>query len=446
MKIKKTLIYCIGWFGLCASSLIAGKGNPETFFRVAEEPKELPEDRIYPHGRQFLFSFYSVGGGVNAEGKHSALPEEEVQREFERYKNAGLRVFGPQYEMNGRALEDAAKHGLQVIYDVRHPINFHADGGRKIAIDPEEIRKETQKLMSEAVKDDNVVIWYLRPEELRPWRPNEMKFLEVATTAIRENDPLGRPIWIYDPGHSSASRLASIAPWVDYLGKGMYTNYASMKESRIWVRWSMEQEMEAIRLIESDTVPLAVPELFHSARRGPLSEEDIALIPSWVRHDTYLSLVHGAKGVVVFSARKRPSLPEEVWESYYGSYFQVADELRGELALGQVFLFGEPRDEIQVDVVEGPEELEFLYASGGVKEPITYPSVSHLDVAYGQVRYLFVVNSANEPVRLAVGGMPFAAVQAESLFDAYPAFDIAEGEFEVTLAPLEVKVYKLSRR
>lgn len=421
--------------------------DPVRFFAAAPEaPASLSETEYYPAGKNFLFSFFSVGAGVNEEGKHAALPEDQVQQEFRRYREAGLDTMGPQYEMNDRAREDARQHGLKLIYMLRYPINFHVEGGGRIEVNPKEVREGIRELMKEVVEDDNISIWYLHPEELRPWRKNEMQFLEAASRAIREFDPLKRPIWIYDPAHSTAGRLASIAPWVDYLGKGMYTNYASKKDSRIWVRWSMEQQIEAIRRAESQTTPLAVPELFYSARRGPFPEEDFAKVADWVRHDLYLSLACGAKGVVVFSARKRPAIPDEVWESYYSTYLQVADELRGEKQLANVFLFGEERQDIQVDVLEGPERVELLYPSGGVKEPIDYPSVTHLDVAYGNHRYLLLVNSANEPVRVMAGGFPYAAVRAESLLDGREAFDVGEGEFETELAPLEVQFYRISQR
>lgn len=418
--------------------------NPDLFFKPAAPAPDLPEDRYYPQGKKFIYTFYSLGAWVNPEtNNHEAMSEPEIQKSFQEYKAAGFDLFGPQYEMNARALEDAAQHGLNSVYTIKFPINFH---DKQLAVvNPEEVREHIMNEVKAVMDNSDIAIWYLTPEELRPWRKNEMLYLETASKAIRDADTHKRPILMYDPAHASANRLSSIAPWVDYLAKGMYTNYASMRDSRIWVRWSMEQELEAIRNANPQGTPLAVPEMF-SSRKQNLTDEDIQLIPDWVRHDTYLSLVSGAKGVVVFSMRKRPSLPEPAWNAYRDANFQIASELMGDLNLSQVFLFGEPRDEVQIDVVEGPDEVELLFPSGGVKDPLTYSSVNFLDVAYGDARYLFLVNSANEAVKVMAGGFPYDAAVAETLFDDRPSFNIAEGEFEITLQPLEVKAYRFTRR
>lgn len=414
------------------------------FFKPAAPAPDLPSDRYYPQGKKFIFTFYSVGAWVNPEtNSHEAMSEPEIQKAFQEYKAAGLTLFGPQYEMNERALKDAAQHDLDSLYTIKYPINFHDK--QPAVVNPEEIREYIMNEVKAVMDNPGIAIWYLAPEELRPWRKNEMLYLETASKAIRDADTHGRPILMYDPAHATANRLSSIAPWVDYLAKGMYTNYASMRDNRIWVRWSMEQETEAISRANPQATPLAVPEMF-SSRKQALTDEDLPLISDWVRHDSYLSLVSGAKGIVVFSMRKRPSLPEPAWNAYRDAYYQLASELTGELNLAQVFLFGEPRDEIQIDVVEGPSEVELLFPNGGVKDPVPYSSVNFLDVAYEDARYLFLVNSANEEVKVMAGGFPYDATLAETLFDERPSFNIAEGEFEITLKPLEVKAYRFTRR
>ena len=284
-----------------------------------------------------------------------------------------------------------------------------------------------------------IVCWNLHPEEIRPWRKNEIEYLEVASKAIRDNDPFKRPIWTYDPAHANAKRLSKIAPSVDYLAKGMYTNYAGRKNARVFCRWTIEQEIEAFKLAGKEGIPLALPEMFQQP-----AEEELEKIPAWVKHDVYLGLVSGAKGIVVFSARKRPKFP--AYDTYFNAYVEVGKQLLGPMRLADVFLFGERRNDLLVEVTDGPAEIEFVFASGGVKEPIKYPSLAHLDVALGNDRYLFVVNSANEPVTASIGGMPYNAVRAVSLLDNAEPIDVAEGEFEYRFAPLEVKAFKLERR
>lgn len=445
MFIRKLTLSCISALLLQLPAANAQLGSdPDLFFKPAPSTPDLPADRYYPQGKKFIFTFYSVGAWVNPEtNAHEAMAENEVQQAFKDYKAAGFDLFGPQYEMNARMLEDAKQHNLSAVYTIKYPVNFH--GKEPVNINPDEVREFITKEVKAVMDNPNIAIWYITPEELRYWRKNEMLYLETASKAIREADVHKRPILIYDPAHANAKRLVHIAPWVDYLAKGMYTNYASMRDSRIWVRWSMEQEIEAIREANPQGTPLAVPEMFAS-RKTELNDELIQKIPDWVRHDAYLSLISGAKGIVVFSMRKRPSLPEPAWQAYRDTYFELAEELLGKPNLSQVFLFGEPRNEIQIDVVDGPQEVELLFPSGGVKDPITYPSVNYSDLAYGKDRYLFLVNSSDQAVRIMAGGFPYAAAKAETLFDDRAPFDIAEGEFEITLQPLEVKAYRFTRR
>ena len=274
----------------------------------------------------------------------------------------------------------------------------------------EAVRERIGAQVREAAQNDRVAWWYLKPEELRSWRRHELAYLEAAARTIRENDPRKRPVWMYDPGHRNAAGLAQTARHLDIVGKGMYVNYAGMKDSRVWCRWTIEQQIQAIAEANPGAMPLAVPEMFR-----PPEESDLALIPSWVRHDVYCALVAGAKGVVVFSfARRENFAPAR--EIYLESYLRVAEELCGDANLGQVFLFGERRNQLRVAVTAGSPTVVMPFGSGGVKEPIEYPSVSYLEAAYDNENFLFLVNSAREAVRVEVSGLPDAGVAAADAF------------------------------
>ncbi len=421
----------------------AARPDPEVFFKPGPEmPAGLSAERLFPKGRLFPFSFFSVGGGSEVK-INELLPEPEVQKEFAHYKTLGIPLFGPQYELNERSLADAEQHDLKVAYTVGLPMKFHdrtKEGGGPLTLTPEEITQEVTQQVKAVVGNPRVALWYLRPEELRPWRKAEMAYLEAASKAIRAADPEGRPIWIYDPAHASAKRMAAIAPWVDFVGKGMYTNYVSQQKDRIFCRWTIEQEQEAIRLAGAKAYPVSVPEMF----RQP-EEADLPLIPTWVRHDLYLSLVSGAKGVFVFSARRRPNFPAR--EAYLSAYAAEAPRLLGPLKLGELFLFGEAREDLVVDVTDGPATVSFIYPSGGVKEAMEYPSLTYKRLALGGRHFLFIVNSAQEPVEASVGGLPFNALRAVNVLEPEaPAIEAAEGEFPLRFAPLEVKIIEFQRK
>lgn len=410
--------------------------DPKKFWREAPlAPKDLPADRLYPAGRKFLFTFYSVGGGIDSA---RPLREAEVQKIFSDYRKHGFEIIGPQYEMSPRALKDAAVHDFQVVQSVglsKDEVKRSKPGEEPSL---EECRQQIIAQVKAVADDPKIILWDLKPEELRPWRKREIAYLAMASEAIRDADPLKRPIYHYAPGHFTAKQLQSLAPHVDILGKGMYVNYSSQKQSRIWCKWTIDQEIEAIRASDSKAIPVAVTEMFQQPEANELE-----LIPSWVRHDVYLSMVSGAKGVIVFSMRKRENF--EAWQAYYDAYQKVAAELLGEGGLAEAFLFGERREDLRVEITEGPETVEMTFRQADVKEPIRYPSVHTAELVYGKKRYFVAVNSSNETVKAMVVGFPYDSAQALASDEKVPV-PIAEGEFSATFAPLETKIWRISQK
>jgi len=417
---------------LVAAANSSGAQNPslKDFFRPAPDlAAAYRADKVYPQGRIFPMTMFSVGG--TSGGK---APEKDLQAALKRYKAYGFTMMGPQYELNDRILDDAKAHGLKVLYTVGMPLNFHAKTPPKFTAQDVENAIKTQVL--KVAKNPQIGWWYLQPEELRHWRKNEMMYLETAVDTIHRTDPLKRPVWMYDPGHRVADGLSHTAKRLDLCGKGIYTNYSGQRDSRIWIRWSIEQEIEGIKKAGASAIPIAVPEMFQQP-----DAEHLAMIPKWVRHDVYLSLVAGARGVVVFSLRKRPKFAAH--EAYYSAYGQVARELCLEPGLGQVFLFGERRKDIRIEVLQGPKQIPPKEGTGGIRPPARkYPPVSILDAAHKSGRYLFAVNSANTPVRIRVKGLPGERILGEGVFGRTQPLEIKQGTFELQFAPLDVKAIR----
>jgi len=306
-------------------------------------------------------------------------------------------------------------------------------GEEPLDLTPDEVRTSIQEQVRPVVDSPEIAWWYIQPEELRFWRGNEMAYLDAATQAIRDADPQHRPIWMYAPGHRDAQTLTHTVKRLDVCGKGMYTNYSGRQNARVWVRWTIEQELEAIAEANPAAIPIAVPEMFSQP-----DEDQLHWIPAWIRHDMYLSLISGAKGAVVFSMRERDGF--DAHEAYYQAYAQVARELSGEGGLGQVFLFGERRGDLDVRVTEGPSSLALAF--GDQPENLNveeYPTVSHLDVAHGARRYLFAANSSYDHVRVLVSGLPEGPIAARDVFD--PAAEpllVENGVLDLYFKPLAV--------
>jgi hypothetical protein len=364
-----------------------------------------PHTSIYPKGKQLLFSAYTI-----------REPELSIA------KSVGFSAIGPYHGNNKHLhLKQASDAFLPLIYSVGPKLNF--DNG---PIDQDALLKAIATEIRQVATLDNIALWNIRNEELRYWKPAEMKWLEGLTTTIRENDPQRRPIMMYEPNHRRADELLITGQYLDIVSKGSYTNFVGLKQSRTWLRWSMEQSMAVANA--TGNVPIAVLWM----ARDQEADDDIAAIPRWVRHDVYLSLVSGAKGILIYSAfNRRPGFSKHFSE-FFNAYAAAANELNGPAQLGQVFLFGEQREDLVVRQTSGPQSQEFVYRDRQHSYPVVHSSQRELNGRH----YLFIVNSANNPISVSIDGLD----TNQSVIDAFSEqpVTIADG---LSLAPLEVRAF-----
>lgn len=233
------------------------------------------------------------------------------------------------------------------------------------------------------------------PEELRYWKPAELEYLKIGYDAIKKADPRKRPVWMYEPGHRTATALAKLLPWQDISGKGMYTNYSSRMDERIWTRWTMEQQNEAIRMINSNAMSMAIPEMF---QQPPVDR--IADIPAWVRHDAYSGLLNGAEAVVIFSFGRRKNF--EAYQTYYQAWSDVARELTDPtLPLGTVFLRGEDLTPPRLQIDSGERKVTLLIDKKK-NEEVTYDALQVRCLQWNGSEFLFLINSSNKPMQVSL--------------------------------------------
>jgi hypothetical protein len=305
-----------------------------------------------------------------------------------------------------------------------------------------DLRRQIGDQMTRLAPLKEVAWWAITPEELRPWRGDEMNYLRIVSEGVRECDPQRRPIYLYNPNNRDAGSLKTIARYVDALGKGCYVNSTGHKRDRAWVRWSIEQEVAAIAASHRTNVfPLLNPEL--CADPSPAEDREIR---DWVRHDVYLGLASGARGVVIWSLFKRAGV-KRTWQRWYDAYAECGRELNGARGLGQVFLFGERRSDLKVSLQAG--EGAAHVALGGSAEPETtsaaeraarqaqVPGWTAGEFAYGQSRWLFLVNSANAAATFSLSGWPRGCL-AEDAFNGKPVALQQDGVQKVTLPPYGV--------
>jgi hypothetical protein len=391
----------------------------------------LDPNQFYPQGRRMVYAGYSGQG--------------------ERDLANGFTVVGPAYGgINERQAAVCEKAKLPYILQVGA---FEGNGSgswdtaSKISL--EDVRQRVAAVVKSHDSAAYLVMWAVQPEELRPWRKNEMDYLKVVTDTIRANDTKRRPIFLYNPNHRDANSLANIAPLVDVVAKGCYANGAGQKDNRAWIRWSIEQMRLAADRAGKGKVVLNMPEL----ARDP-DPADRGLITPWVRHDIYLGMMSGADGMLLWSLFPRNEV-KATWKEWYGAYAQCGRELNGDRALSQVFLFGEKRNDLKVVTVENRHTYPLGSSARSALEANTTKAdegkVGTLhpwtkdERAYGASRYLFLCNSLGIPTTFRVTGFPAYGLAAENAFDGKPVVLPPAGQpLELTLGPWEVYAVKLS--
>lgn len=357
--------------------------------RSSVQAMETPKaERLFPVGRKLLFSLYSV-----------------TDPELTTVRADGFTAIGPYYSDKELAAARARQAGLPYLHSVGPRIAFGEQpwGEVEQAAALEALIAEVQ---SES-RQPGLAIWYLANEEPRFWRADEMSWLDQSSNAIRTHDPGGRPVMVYEPNHRIAEELAQTAAHVDAIAKGSYADMVGMQYQRAWIRWSAEQLVAAAA--STDTLPVAVLLMFEDQQ----SPADVAAIHDRARHDVFLSLMSGAKGILVYSGyNSRPGFQRD-FQAFYDGYASAARDLNLDKNLAEVFLFGEDRTAPAIDIVAGPATLSFDFRDA----THTYPSVSSLAKSIHGRTFLFLVNSANQPVTVDIGGVPGAAVIQNYLDD-----------------------------
>ena len=262
----KNKLLLIGGLLLSSTVLSAINTNTKTFFAgPTDKDVKLPADRVFPQGRKFPFSFYSTGGANGLTKKSEIMPPEKRFADTEKIVSGGATLIGPQYELNYEVIDMAKKYKVQAVITVSGIYK-----GEKISkkffrnikkIDVEVLKKETAPYIRELAGNPEIAYWNVTPEERRFWKKNEMLYLKTMYEIIRENDPQKRPVFMYEPGHRNAGALAKTLPFMDLCAKGTYTNYSGHKNDRGWVRYSIEQETEAIKICKKG-IPFLLPEMF----------------------------------------------------------------------------------------------------------------------------------------------------------------------------------------
>ena len=393
--------------GVCVAAS-AAQADGGAFFLAAASPAVPTGDGIYPHGRRLAYMGYS------------GVPARDLTN--------GFTVAGPCYGNDAPYVRMCASNGWPVVAHIAHGHRFtEKDPAKNYVFDEPSLRTNVAAEVQALAPLKEIVWWAVQPEELRPWRKSEMQYLAVVCDEVRARDPLRRPVYLYNPNNRTCETLAPIARQVDVLAKGCYVNSVGKKRERAWLGWSVEQELAALAAAgRPGAIPLVMPVLSQDPEPGEEGE-----IRAWVRHDVYLGLARGAKGVLIWSLFRRREVAK-TWPLWYDAYAECGRELNGARGLAQVFLFGgTPEAKLDVRLARGEEAARVTLGGQAGGEAVTtdeterrerdreLPSWVAREFVYGDAHWLFVVNSANDAAAFEVRGWP-ADVAARDGFTSAP--------------------------
>jgi len=419
--------------------LVVACASPSSADDFFDGPAATPGDPI----------FYSI---------YSVLPSQKGNANMQKVADGGFTAAGPYYgterdptiDSTGfyARVNQAAAHGLNYIGhmpdhpDVINDTSGFIRGNSMAAIPEADLRQHVRDVMDFTLNDSTanatVSAWYTNPEELRPWRSQEMNYLHIVVDEIKSHDPLGRPVSMYNPTHRSSSQLDTITgQGLDETLMGVYVTPVPFATRGARVANGADRILTSAN--STSTKPVMGVQLSEDFNAADLSGLQAALggatpaaaIKQVIRHDVYQGLMRGIEGVQIWSGCDcRTGLT--TYSEQLDGYISVSEDLNLGLNLSDVFLQGESRSDFQATVLTGPTTV--------THDSTTIDTITLSDIAYGDDRYLFLANSSNSPLTISVDGLPAGIPQINDLFTNAPELSVttATGQMLLDMAPLEV--------
>jgi hypothetical protein len=303
-------------------------------------------DKVVPSGGKFPFGFYSVGYGTGNPASCGGI--------LQNLKRKGITVLGPFYGKEFDALkkncyEAAADLQMDSIYYI--PVVEQQSQQVASFLNPEtalrlrhqgdiseQVEKQVEFVATNPALAKTVKWWGVMPEELRSWRREEMDYLSELVTAIRSAERRRnlppRPVMMYEPSNRRANLLEVTGKYLDVQAIGTYTRDPSDVAVVNAIRTSIAALVQtSSRIGTYPVVTLALNRPYPPS----VSPESINRL---IRRNTYIALVEGAKGVLVWSWATRKGLSVADRDVQADAYASVANDLNGPMNLGEIFLRG----------------------------------------------------------------------------------------------------------
>src|SRR5208282_838610 len=156
---------------------------------------------LYPQGSQFCFTFYST----KTNDPISVLTSGATTTNDSTYVlTNGATALGPYYGDQTAPLAEAIGYTTKYIYKVSPPCMSNAnaavfDSGTYVWPSDATITNQVAAIVSAVQTNAGIAIWDFEPEELRPWKTNELHYFQIVSAAIHASDPTNRPVYNYQP-------------------------------------------------------------------------------------------------------------------------------------------------------------------------------------------------------------------------------------------------------
>jgi len=188
-----------------------------------------------------------------------------------------------------------------------------------------EILEQLQKYLSPCENGQklNVFAWTIHPEELRPWRRNEMNYLRLAKRIIRKYSR--KPIIHYNPNNRDMNHLSILIDHgLDIVAKNAYVSFDS-QENRSKIIGSVQEASKAVEA-KLKVASSLVTGVYLQLAIDPSNPKDDSNIKAIIRHDVFLSVVCGAKAIIIWSLFKRKSV-NRTYDLQYDGYITAMKEI-----------------------------------------------------------------------------------------------------------------------
>lgn len=377
---------------------------------------------LYPVGNRFPLGLYSFeigdtlapADGWNAAHNYQEAPTSDST--LNTYKHLGMMGFA-----RLSYIKDSS------YYSVDHSIHKI---GKSETIIASEIRQQTA---------NGNICWFDIPEECRWWISSEMDIVKNYTSWTQKYDTAKRPNYMYLPGHYSSSNIEKYVGYLDIIPASCYPNYMGLPNS--YVRYQIESTFSAIaaqkkivgkNYLNGEKTVIAILELFDGSGMNAVES----------RHDFWLALASGVKGINVYSYYYRDSSAtlKSCWAALTLSAKQFTSaKLDKPLLFGTSYTFG-------MTIKSGPSKTTPFTPPDSSVTSVSYSSISVIAKTYADTLYMIAVNSNGStiPVTVEFSGLPVTFFKHGTVLFENRIVSLSNNKFTDSFNPLEVHVYKFA--